>query len=297
MSLPVNVPIPLWISFQNIQWTYIPGDLNLLSLWKQMRPLAGHTLLGKLGDKATAESIKEKGMLTGRRLMLRQIQGGKLEIQAEHFHLWTKLRCPEKRETEREHQLGLGWTQRVQLTDGNQRGNANMRKKRGVGRDVLQVGLFCLSGRIGGCSQEQLLWDSESTTLGKRRGETLDFNSTWCSEIESRCHCHKCITNPKGKFGARMTSNYLELRHMAWVFTFSPLHPHSTITSSWKGDVSDCDGDILQPGHSWKGTQQRYQPPLPRAGEMSVSILKGLRGMGWASQHLPHTPRDRTQPT
>lgn len=190
-----------------------------------MRPLAGHTLLGKLGDKATAESIKEIGMLTGRCLMLRQIQGGKLEIQAEHFHLWTKLRCPEKRETEREHQLGLGWTQRVQLTDGNQRGNSNMRKKRGVGKDVLQVGLFCLSGRIGGCSQEQLLWDSESTTLGKRRGETLDFNSTWCSEIESRCHCHKCITNPKGKFGARMTSNYLELRHMAWVFTFSPCTP------------------------------------------------------------------------
>lgn len=87
MILPVNVPILLWISFQNIQWTYIPGDLNLLSLWKQMRPLAGHTLLGKLGDKTTAESIKEIGMLTGRRLTLRQIQGGKLEIQAEHFHL------------------------------------------------------------------------------------------------------------------------------------------------------------------------------------------------------------------
>lgn len=131
-------------------------------------------------------------------------------------------------------------------------------KKERSRRYLLQVGLFCLSGCIGESSQEQLLWGWESTNTGQGGGETLDFDSTRWSEIESRCSCYKCITNPKGKSGIRMTlQSYLKLRHVAWVFTLPSHSRHQQLYDMgfpWKGNVSDCDRNIL---HAWRGTQLR----------------------------------------
>lgn len=171
-----------------------------------------------------------------------------------------------------------------------------MRKERGVGRDLSQVGLFCLSGCIGECSQEQQLWGQESSNTGQGGGKILDFDSTWRNEIESRWSCYKFITNTNGESGSRMTfQNHLKLRHVAWVFTLPT--PPLTSPAIWHGSSLERRCEWLWWNHSpslERDSAERHHPSLQAAGGMSVSILKVLWDMGWPAQDFPHTSRVRT---